>query len=365
MNGTTVTEEVTGSFVQVDSLATLTLKGGATIQGLSSTVKGAISNSGTIEVAGPASLLNDTLTNMSATGSIIQVDDGQTLTLSGTEIINGTINDFSPTTGGTIDVTGSSKIDGNATLNQGLVKVEAATLTLDNVTVNGTTVTEEVTGSLVQVDSLAKLTLKGGATIQGLSYTDTTSTVKGAISNSGTIEVSGPASLLNDTLTNMSATGSIIQVDDGQTLTLSGTEIIGGTINDFSPTTGGTIDVTGSSKIDGGASLNNGYVTIESGKVLTLDNVTVTGTIFTDVATSSTIQIDIGDTLAFNGATINGGTLNVFGELDFDRHQPHQRGDDRQFQPYQCRQRHSDHRSHAGDQYRHDRGEERQHPGAE
>ena len=28
------------------------------------------------------------------------------------------------------------------------------------------------------------------------------------------------------------ATGSIIQVDDGQTLTLSGTEIIGGTIND-------------------------------------------------------------------------------------------------------------------------------------
>ena len=40
------------------------------------------------------------------------------------------------------------------------------------------------------------------------------------------------------------------------------------------------------------------------------------GTVFTDLATGSTIQIDSGDTLAFNAATINGGTLNVFGELD-------------------------------------------------
>src|SRR6202043_1149263 len=171
----------------------------AIIQGASG-VKGAISNSGTIEVAGLATLLNDTLTNTSATGSILQVD-ATTLTLNGTEIIGGTIND-----GGTIDVTGSSKIDGNAIPNNGNVKVEAATLTLDNVTVNGTTITEEVGGSLIQVDGNDTLTLKGGAVIQGGSG------VKGAIGNSGTIEVAGLATLLNDTLTNTSATGSILQV---------------------------------------------------------------------------------------------------------------------------------------------------------
>ena len=48
--------------------------------------------------------------------------------------------------------------------------------------------------------------------------------------------------LLNDTLTN---TDAIIQVDDNQTLTLSGTEIIGGTINGCTAMRGGTIDVTG------------------------------------------------------------------------------------------------------------------------
>ena len=42
-----------------------------------------------------------------------------------------------------------------------------------------------------------------------------------------------------------------------------------------------------------------------------LDNVTVNGTVFNDLATGGTIKIDSGDTLAFNGATINGGTLDV------------------------------------------------------
>ena len=38
------------------------------------------------------------------------------------------------------------------TLNSGTVKVESTTLKLDDVTVSGTTITEETTGSLVQVD---------------------------------------------------------------------------------------------------------------------------------------------------------------------------------------------------------------------
>ena len=212
----------------------------------SSSALGVITNNGTLEVAGAAILLNDTLTNTSASGSIIQVDALQTLTLSGTEIINGTIND-----NGTIDVTGDSRIDGGATLNGGAVTVESGkTLTLDTVTVNATDITDK--GAIV-LDNTVQL--KGGATIRGVS-----SSALGAITNNGTLEVAGAASLLNDTLTNTSASGSIIQVDALQTLTLSGTEIINGTIND-----NGTIDVTGDSRIDGGATLNNGAVTVESG----------------------------------------------------------------------------------------------------
>ena len=135
----------------------------------------------------------------------------------------------------------------------------------------------------------------------------------GPLTIKDTVEVAGAVTLLNDTVTN---TGATLQVDDGQTLTLSGTEIIGGTINDFSSTAGGKIDVTGDSKIDSGATLNNGAVTVESGVTLTLDNVTVNGTVFNDLVTGGTIQIDSGDALTFNGATINGGTLNISGELD-------------------------------------------------
>ena len=57
-------------------------------------------------------------------------------------------------------------------------------------------------------------------------------------------------------------------------------------------------------------------MTVESGVTLTLDNVTVNGTVFNDLVTGGTIQIDGGDTLTFNGATIDGGTLNIVGELD-------------------------------------------------
>ena len=95
------------------------------------------------------------------------------------------------------------------------------TLTLDGMTVNGTTITDE--GTIV-LDDTVKLT--GGATLEGAS-----ASALGAITNNGTLEVAGAAELLNDTLTN---TSGIIQVDDSQTLTLSGTEIIGGIINDFS-----------------------------------------------------------------------------------------------------------------------------------
>ena len=230
--GTTITEKAAGSKVQVDGGKKLTLTGGATLQGdAANSIVGATTNLGTIDV-GTASLLSEKVTN---SGGTIEVDT--TLTLSGTEIIGGTIND-----GGAIVVAGASKIDGtagnNVALNNGAVTVNAA-LTLDDVTASGTDITD-TNGSTIELDN--NVTLTNSATIQG-------GATKAPVTNLGPLEVAGPASLLNDTLTN---TGHIVQVDDGKTLTLDGTTINGGTINDFSTVAGGgIIDVTGASTIAG------------------------------------------------------------------------------------------------------------------
>ena len=252
-------------------------------------------------MAGGVTLLNDTVTN---TGAILQVDDGITLTLSGTTINGGTINDFSSAGGGNIDVTGASTIAGTSTaaanLNgTGTVTLDAA-LTLDYVKLNG-------------------ITLENGPL-----------TIK------DTVEVAGAVTLLNDTVTN---TGSTLQVDDGITLTLNGTTINGGTINDFSGLAGGKIDITGASTIAGtsttDANLNgNGTGTVQLDAALTLDYVKLNGitlengpltikdtvevagavTLLDDTVTNtgSTLQVDDGITLTLDGTTINGGTINDF-----------------------------------------------------
>lgn len=262
--------------VELDN--TVKLKDGARIKG------GAVANTGTLEIAGAATLLNDVVTN---TGTVT-VDGGQTLTLSGTEISGGTVNGS-----GTIDVTGASTIDGGATLSTSAVLANAK-LTLDGVTVSGTVITDN---GGVELDNLVKL--KDGARIKG-----------GAITNSGTLEIAGAATLLNDVLTN---TGHIIKIDDGQTLTLSGTDISGGTINNYSVGTGGTIDVTGNSKIGGNATLNKGAVTVENGVTLTLDDATVAGAA---IANGGTVKVDASKKLTLSGANLTGGTLNVSGTLD-------------------------------------------------
>ena len=184
----------------------------------------------------------------------LTVDDGSVLTLTdGTTINGGIINDGTaggtgdPAVFGSIDVAGSSTIS-NALLNNGEVTVASGvTLTLDNDTVHGT--------------------------------------------------------FFNNT-----ASGAIIQIDDGTVLTLTGATMNGGTINDGTasgtgdPALFGSIDVTGSSTISN-AILKNGVVTIESGQTLTLNNVTVIGTAIEFAGTYDTLKI--GQSSNFNG-TIGG-----------------------------------------------------------
>ena len=261
---------------------------------------GTFTNDGTIEVAASATLvlLDDTLNDTAGT---IQIDDSTTLTLSGTTIHGGTINDGDQpntggATGGTIHVTGDTTIDSGAHITDGVVNVDAGvTLTLNDVTVDATTI-NDVSTATIQVDGTHMLTLTNGAAIGDLTVT-----------NDGTIEVAGPATLTNDAVDNSLGT---IQVDSSQTLTLNHTAITGGTINDYDASGNGSIVVAGSSSITN-ANLNNGGVTVNGGKTLTLDNVTVTGTTLND---SGTIKVDANKTLTLAGTdNISGGAFSFGG----------------------------------------------------
>jgi VCBS repeat-containing protein len=253
-----------------------------------------VTNAGTIEVlAGGALAIDKGSTVANSSGNVI-VDDAGALTLDHATISGGAVKGA-----GAIDVTGASKIDGGATVSISTITADAA-LTLDGVTVSGTEITDK--SSVVIANTVM---LKDGATIQG-----TSSSTKGAITNNGTLEIAGAATLLNDIVTN---TSHVIKIDDGQTLTLSGTEISGGTINNYSGALGGTIDVTGDSKIGGNATLNQGAVTVESGYALTFGDATVAGTA---IANHGTVNVDASKKLTLNGASLTGGALTVSGTLD-------------------------------------------------
>ena len=274
VTGTTITDK--GKLALAD---TVTLAGSDTITGVAGS---SITNAGLLDVTGTTTLNSDSLTN---TGTL-KVDG--TLKLNGTTISGGTIAD-----NGTIETTGDSTING-AAVNGGQVTVDASTqLTLDNVTVTGTTITDK--GKLALADTV---TLAGSDTITGVAGS--------SITNAGLLDVTGTTTLNSDSLTN---TGTL-KVDG--TLKLNGTTISGGTIAD-----NGTIETTGDSTING-AAVNGGQVTVDASTQLTLDNVTVTGTTITDkgkLALADTVTLAGSDTITgVAGSSItNAGLLDVTG----------------------------------------------------
>ena len=303
-----------------------------------------ITNSGTIEIVSDTLNVEVAIAN---SGGTIQIDSGATLQLNGTAIDGGTINDFSSTGGGNIDVTVASKIAGTSATDANLNGNGTGTVTLD----------AALTLDYVKLDGI---TLENGATPPGL------------LTILDTVEVAGAVTLLNDTVTN---TGATLQVDDGQTLKLSGTTINGGTINDFSSTGGGNIDVTVASKIAGtsatDANLNgNGTGTVTLDAALTLDYVKLDGITLENGATppglltlKDTVEVAgavtlLNDTVTNTGATLqvdDGQTLKLYGHhhqrrhhqrFQFDRrrqYRRHGRQQDRRHQRYRRqpqRQRH-------------------------
>jgi hypothetical protein len=286
----------------IDS-GTLTIAGTLALDGTSVLRDGALNNSGAVTVKGTVEFANETVNNdktieIQAGGAltldrgtkidnasgVITVDDGGKLVLGGAEITGGTINNYSGAPGGTIDVTGNSKIDGSATLNKGAVKVEkGVTLTLDDVTVSGSSIADHGT---IKVSSGKKSTLSN-ATVTG-----------GALNVSGMLDSSGTTTITNTAITNNSiveAIGGVLAL----VATTSATITNAGTLQANS----GELDVNGEPVANTGtlAAINDG--------TLKLNSTTVTNT------GDGAVSVEAGSTLDLVGAIIDGGTLTLSGTL--------------------------------------------------
>jgi hypothetical protein len=286
----------------IDS-GTLTIAGTLELDGTSVLQDGALNNSGTVTVKGTVEFANETVSNdktieiqaggaltldqgtkVDNSSGIVIVDDGGRLVLDDAGMTGGTINNYSGALGGAIDVTGDSKIDGNATLNKGAVTVEKGVmLTLDDVTVAGTSITDN--GSL-KVSTGRKLTLSN-TTVAG-----------GALNVSGKLDSSGTTTITNTVITNNSVIETI-----GGVLALVAT-------TSATITNAGTLQAnSGELDINGEPVANTGTLAAINDSTLKLISTTVTNT------GGGAVSVEAGSTLDLVGATIDGGTLTVSGTL--------------------------------------------------
>ena len=340
-----------GSFTNSNTLVTegtVTLNG-ATISGgeiedpgtLSVSASSEIENA-TVDGAGhltatsaPLTLSEVTLDEMTLSGSFTNADTltiDDTVTLNGATLNGGTIDDT-----GTLSVIASSKIE-NATVDgTGDLTVTGGTLTLSEVTLDGVT----LAGSFSNADTLTiddTVTLNG-ATLNGGTIDDTgtlsvsaSSKIENAtVDGTGDLTVTGGTLTLSEvTLDGVTLAGSFTNADTltiDDTVTLNGATLNGGTIDDT-----GTLSVSASSEIENATV--TGDITVDSGKTLTLNTVTLDGVTLsggTDDATSVTVSADstiesaavagditVGsgktltlDTVTLDGVTLSGGTDKV------------------------------------------------------
>ena len=300
-------ENTTGAQLILNKSSTLTIGGALTLL-----VDGELDNSGSVSVGGQIELLNKSSLQNSGLLSLGKGGDFKDQST------------VSNTVTGTIEVVGGTLNDLVGIANAGLITIDPnATLTLNSAAIAGGTVTNKSSGI---IDLIGNAVLKNGSlgNYGQISVSGSGNALDNEnVTTNNSLEVLAGGALLLDLGTTIANAGGTITVDGTAKLTLNDATISGGTINDFSPAVGtggviaGDIDVTGSSTINGGAVLNQGDVTAESGVTLTLDNVTVNGTAFTetnasDTVSGSIIQIDGASTLTLNGASVTGGHL-MFG----------------------------------------------------
>lgn len=282
-------------------------------------------NNSTLTIAGALTLNADSKFTNSVGGHVLV---GGKIDVEATSRGTGTVTNTSTiTNAGTLTLAAGGTIDTRTTIsNSGMIDLSGGTLTLKSnvANVDGTLKTDDA-GTTLIVDTV---TIDGGTVIiAGTLELDGTSVIEnGTLNNFATVNVKATTEFAHERITNAD-TGTIevlangvlaidqstlgnagnVKVDAGGELMLNNATITGGTINGT-----GTIDVTGTSKIDGGATLSTSFVTIDAGQTLTLDDATVSDTAITN---GGTVKVDTNSKLTLAGASLTGGTLTVSGTL--------------------------------------------------
>ena len=288
LDNTTLIGAVTNlGTIKVDASDTLTLSG-AVISG------GIITDSGAIVVSNTVEVENATINGSGA--STITVDSSQTLAFDGTTLNGGKLDIL--TSGLVVAVPGSpSEIENVTVTSSGSIVADSgATLTLLNVTDTG--------GDIVAGAS---------ATVSGTTVTGGTLTLEGVRVTSGEVVAESGSTLTFEntvTLDNTTLIGAVtnlgtIKVDAGDTLTLSGAVISGGTVTD----SGAIVDSNGAEFV--GTTINGaGAIDVNSGEALAFDGGTVSGTTINIAAASGTVVAITANTLIEN-ATIDSSTSSI------------------------------------------------------
>ena len=305
LDGIIVTDSNATDGIDITTLgAILALDGGTAINGSDSgTVLIGTAGTLAIETLGGSTLVSPDatldgviVTDSNATDGIDITTPGAILALDGgTQIYSNDSGTVLIGSGGELSITGAATLDGvivtdsNAT--DGIDV--AAVLTLDG----GAAILGGGTGMLT-VESSGKLILEDNAHIAGTSIT-----------NNNLVEVSGAAELSGSTLTNVVSTpGTGLQIDDGDTLTLSGETISKGIINNYNsstvPADGGIIDVIGGSTINDGATLNYGSVMLNARLTLNGTSGAITGINHTAFTTGSGHSLRILGPVTLHGSAI-------------------------------------------------------------
>src|SRR3984893_13826903 len=283
-------------------------------QGISLTLDNVAVAGTSIEVDGVAgpTFGNLILTNgTTISGSLLTIDSGDRLTLKGATINGGTINDYSTGASGSIlagdiDVTADSAIKG-ASLKNGNLKIEQGiSLTLDDVTVSGTTFDDTASGAIIQVDGNSTLTLHG-ATINGGTINDYSTNASGSII-AGDIDVTA-----DSTITGASLNQGDLKIEQGISLTLDNVAVVGTSIE----VDGGASSPVGNLILTNGTTISGSQLTIDSGDQLTMNGANITGGSGTGLGTGAIVGFGTISDALVNNATLEakGGTLDVTGAI--------------------------------------------------
>ncbi len=249
-------------------------------------------NQSTLTIANDLNMAADSIIHNAGTisvGGLIEVQDTSVLDNSGTLVLQA---------GG--DFSGQSIIT-----NTGTIELSGGTLHVGVHIVNSGQ-GEESVGGLITIDSAATLALDG-ATLSGGTVNDNhlidiigSSTISGAHLNHGavTIESGQILTLDGDTVTGTgftnAGTGSAIDVDGGDSLSLNGVTVSGG---GFTVGTGALVTTSGNVTLTNTAVTNDGTIEVTGGTLKIAG-----GSVASDADHSGSIQIDTGATLDLDGA---------------------------------------------------------------